>query len=162
MADAPMPVSFRPATAADAEAIHALLAAPARAGLVLPRPVSEIRHRAADFLVARLGTDVVGTVALRDYGAGLFEVRSLVVDEQVRGRGIGSALIERVVDLAARRQARLVFALTYHPQLFGRLGFEVVAKERFPQKVWSDCRHCSKREQCDEIALLRVIEGATR
>ena len=55
--------------------------------------------------------------------------------------------------MADQRQAHTVFALTYHPDLFRHLGFSVVPKEMFPQKVWSDCRHCAKIDCCDEIAL---------
>jgi len=66
--------------------------------------------------------------------------------------------VQAAVQLASERGADTVFALTYHPRLFERLGFAQVAKERFPQKVWLDCSKCRKREHCDEIALLYVCD----
>lgn len=148
-------VVFETARLKHARVIHDFLAACARAGEVLPRPIHEIRQHIADFIVA-MNPDhrVIGCVALRDYGRGLFEVRSLVVDEGHRGQGLGSKLVGQAMDLAVKREAHSLFALTYHPDLFKRQGFEIVPKERFPQKVWADCRHCAKQDHCDEIALV--------
>lgn len=147
-------VTICPAKLSDIGNIHDLLADSARAGLVLPRPTTEIRHHLADFLIAYIDDEIAGCISLRDYGKGLFEVRSLVVEDRWRGRGIGSALVKEVVDLANSRGAHSLFALTYHPHLFQRLGFRIVPKELFPQKVWTDCRYCAKQHCCDEIALV--------
>ena len=37
------------------------------------------------------------------------------------------------------------------------MGFHVVDKAGFPQKVWLDCNQCPKQSCCDEIAVLRVL-----
>ena len=37
-------------------------------------------------------------------------------------------------------------ALTYELRFFEKLGFELVAKEALPLKVWSDCVRCPKRD----------------
>ena len=97
---------------------------------------------------------ICGCVALRDYSAGLFEVRSLAVAATKAGLGLGSLLIQASVAEAKDRGATRVFALTLRAQLFQRLGFQVVAKEMFPQKVWTDCKHCKKLQCCDETAVL--------
>jgi amino-acid N-acetyltransferase len=34
----------------------------------------------------------------------------------------------------------------------------VVDKDTLPLKVWSDCVRCPKRDGCDEIAMVRVLE----
>jgi amino-acid N-acetyltransferase len=49
-------------------------------------------------------------------------------------------------------------ALTYERRFFEKLGFQVVPKETLPLKVWSDCVRCPKNNDCDEIAVLRVLE----
>jgi len=142
----------------DAPAIAELLEPYAELGVVLPRPVAEIEEHIENFLVARDIGKVVGAVALRDFGDGLHEVRSLVVDSHYAGRRVGSQLIQAAVDLAVERQARSVFTLTLRPGLFQRAGFDLVDMERFPQKVWSDCAQCRKRHCCDEVALLLSVE----
>jgi len=43
------------------------------------------------------------------------------------------------------------------PEVFESNGFHRMEKERFPQKVWSDCAVCPKRECCDEIAMVREL-----
>ena len=154
-------ILIRPACGADAARIAHLLAPYAVTGLVLPRSEAEILHHIGNFLVAARGKSgrgrVVGCVALRDYCAGLFEVRSLAVSASETGSGLGSVLVQASVDEAARRGADRVFALTLRANLFKRLGFAVVETEMFPQKVWTDCKNCKKLECCDEIAVLLTL-----
>jgi amino-acid N-acetyltransferase len=155
-------VTIRPARETDAGAIAGLLTPYAVTGLVLPRTEAEIRHHVQNFLVAVRGKRgaAVGCVALRDYGAGLFEVRSLAVAQTETGNGLGSRLVQAAVDEAKARGCNRIFALTLRAGLFCRLGFIVVEKELFPQKVWTDCKHCKKLECCDEIAVLLDFSSA--
>jgi len=37
---------------------------------------------------------------------------------------------------------------------FERMGFVVTNRERFPEKVWTDCVICPLKERCDEIAVV--------
>jgi amino-acid N-acetyltransferase len=141
----------------DAEAIVGLLQPYVPLGIVLPRTAEEIRQRHNDFLVALDGDRIVGTVALRDFGVGLQEIRSLVVDVAHAGHGLGSQLVGAAVQAAVENGAERVFALTLRPHLFARLGFRQVDMDLFPQKVWLDCAKCPKRDCCDEIAL--ILEG---
>ena len=50
-----------------------------------------------------------------------------------------------------------VFALTYQEKFFRHLGFRIVDKSLFPEKIWSDCAVCPKKDRCDEIAVLMEI-----
>ena len=146
---------FRPAEARDDTTIFDLIQRAAKNGLVLPRTVEEIDAALPQFLVVEDSKNaVLGCVALRDYGDGLVEVRSLVVCPSKRGHGIGTMLVDKAVHMARERGMTTVFTLTYRPHIFERLGFSVVDKHRFPQKVWADCRRCPKRDHCDEIALI--------
>lgn len=153
-------VRIRPAQPDDADSIHALLLPYVRSGIVLPRPATEIRAHASRFLVA-LSADatLLGCVAWRSYGADLLEIRSLAIIASWAGQGVGTRLVTAAVAAARERGAREVFALTLRPHLFLRLGFVQVEKDRFPQKVWADCRHCAKRECCDEVAVSLVFES---
>ena len=137
----------------DADAIVALLGPYVLQEIVLPRTADEIRKSIGNFLVATAGHRVVGAVAVRDFGDGLQEIRSLVVSPECTGAGLGSRLVDAAVSLAAQRDATRVFALTMRPRLFARQGFESVDMDLFPQKVWSDCVKCPKRDRCDEVAV---------
>ena len=70
----------------------------------------------------------------------------------ISAAGIGRQLVEWTIDEARRLGIRRLMALTYEQRFFEKLGFEVVAKETLPLKVWSDCVRCPKRDGCDEIA----------
>ena len=143
------------ATQDDAAAIADLLAPYALAKIVLPRTKEDILEYIGNFLVAKDADGIVrGSIALRDFGEGLQEIRSLAVAKEYNGRGLGSKLILSALEFAQRRQAETVFALTLRPHLFTRLNFTVVTKEKFPQKVWHDCRKCPKLAVCDETAVV--------
>ena len=126
---------------------------------ILPRSEADIAASLDDFIIARKGGRIVGTVALRDFGNGLEEVRTLTVASECEGRGLGSRLVSAVIELARARNASRIFTLTMRPNIFLRLGFFVVSLMRFPAKVQNDCLACPKKEQCDEVALLLEIDG---
>ena len=143
----------RNTTPEDLLPIYELLTEPARQGLILPRSKQNVKDNLHTFQVAEIDHRVIGCVSLRDFGNGLFEIRSLVVADQYGGRGLGSTLAREAIQKAANQGAVTVFALTYRPHLFERLGFSIVPKSHFPQKVWEDCRKCPHRDRCDEIAV---------
>lgn len=146
-------ITIKSATPDDAYKIPDLLAPWVARQIVLPRTPQDILERLENFLVAYFEDTLVGVVAVRDFGDGLNEVRSLAVASGFENIGLGSTLVQGAVALARKRQASRVFALTMRPRLFQRLGFKIVDKELFPQKVWLDCSKCPKRECCDEVAV---------
>ena len=103
------------------------------------------------------GGRIVGVVGLSIIWADLTEVRSLAVDENRRGQGIGRKLVEWCVDEARRLRIRKLMSLTYEQRFFEKLGFIVVDKDTLPLKVWSDCVRCPKRDGCDEIAMVLTL-----
>lgn len=154
------------ATEADIDGIESLLAPNVKKQLVLARSKEDILLHLGNFLLARDdGGRLVGCVALRGFGEGLYEIRSLSVDAAFMGRGIGTRLVEACVEKAVKMDGSLVFTLTLRPNLFLRLGFtEVPIKtfhrdDKFREKIWADCRQCPKFDACNEIALVKVISG---
>lgn len=125
---------------------------------MLFKSYAELYENLRDFAVYELNGKVAGCCALAIIWADLVEVRSLAVDEQFRGRGIGTDLVKWCIGEARRLQIRKLMSLTYEERFFARLGFEVVDKESLPLKVWTDCVKCPKNENCDEIAMVRVLE----
>ncbi len=148
---------MRPATIHDVPRIQAIINSHAELGRMLFKSYAQLFEDLRDFGVYEEGGDVLGCVALTIIWADLAEVRSLAVDERAIGRGIGRKLVEWSVDEARRLQIRRLFALTYEQRFFEKLGFEVVAKESLPLKVWSDCVRCPKNQNCDEIAMVREL-----
>ena len=145
----------RKAAVGDVPAIHSFLEHYADLGIVLRRSREDILHYLANFFVAENSGGVCACAAVRDFGNNLLEVRSLVVSPEQQGRGIGRELMRQMIAAvdASRGEWRL-FTLTKEPAFFGKLGFRVVEREMFPEKIWSDCRKCPRYNCCDEVALI--------
>jgi amino-acid N-acetyltransferase len=149
---------IRPATIHDVSRIAEIINNHAELGRMLFKSYAQLYEDLRDFAVFERDGRIVGTAAVSIIWADLAEVRSLAVDEAYRGQGIGRKLVEWTVDEARRMQIRRLMSLTYEQAFFEKLGFAVVQKEALPLKVWSDCVRCPKRDGCDEIAMVRVLE----
>ena len=110
-----------------------------------------------DFFVVRENEALLGCVALHIVWSDLAEVKSLAVAEEAQSRGLGSVLVEATVAEARRLGLERVFALTYRPAFFERLGFEQCDVMTLPRKVWNECYRCPKFPSCNEIALVREL-----
>lgn len=126
--------------------------------IVLARDEEDITFYLKNFTVCEIDGRVEGCAALRNFGNGLYEVRSLVVAPDRKGMGIGRKMIDfQLKNFENTAETVRIFALTYQVEFFRKMGFEIVDKELFPEKIWSDCVKCSKRDKCDEIAVLHEI-----
>jgi amino-acid N-acetyltransferase len=144
---------LRPLAAADCQAVSDLLQEYAKDEILLWRTPEDILAHLECFRVAVADGTVGGCVALHDYGNGLIELRSLAVARHLWGRGCGRALVSDAVAAAAEGRNIRVFALTLRVDFFENCGFTVGDKLFFPEKVWSDCQYCHKRDRCDETAV---------
>ena len=151
------------ATERDIDGISDLLTQYAEKQLLLARSKDDILFHLKNFLVLHDDDRVIGCAALRGFGEGLYEIRSLAVDVSYFGHGYGTRLVEACLEKARWQDGVLVFTLTLRPNLFRRLDFtEVPIKtfhrdDKFREKIWADCRLCPKFDACNEIALVKVI-----
>jgi amino-acid N-acetyltransferase len=154
---------IRKARMSDVKAIQKLIAEYARKGDMLPRSLSEIYENLRDYFVfEENGGEVAGSAAIHLMWEDLAEVRSLAVREGEMRRGIGTQLVEACISEAIVLGITRVFALTYKPDFFERLGFQQVDKSELPHKIWSDCLKCAKFPDCDEVALVADFSGRRR
>ncbi|MCC6241122.1 MAG: N-acetyltransferase [Phycisphaerales bacterium] len=154
---------IRPATVHDVPRIAQIINSHAELGKMLFKSYAQLYANLRDFAIFQSTepegrSEIHGCVALTIIWADLAEIRSLAVDEQHRGGGIGSQLVQWTVQEARRLQIRRLMALTYEQRFFEKLGFQVVPKETLPLKVWSDCINCPKNQSCDEIAVVRTLD----
>lgn len=157
---------LRPARLTDVPTVQAIINSHAEVGLMLFKSYAQLYEDLRDFAVYDIGTpespQVVGCVALSIIWADLAEVRSLAVEKSHIGKGIGKQLVLWCVDEARRLGIRRLMALTYEDVFFRKLGFEVVEKDTLPLKVWTDCVRCPRRDNCDEIAVVRELPEVPR
>ncbi|HEY3838383.1 MAG TPA: N-acetyltransferase [Bryobacteraceae bacterium] len=158
--DSPMmdgSVTVRKAAMKDIQPILDLINSYAAKGIMLPRTEFELSENIRDFSVAYSGDKLVGCGALHFYSPVMGEVRSLAVSPDHRAHGIGLLLVESLVGEAQLFRLDALFAFTYVPGFFAKMGFYEVERGELPLKAWKDCLRCPKFHSCDEIAVLRVL-----
>jgi amino-acid N-acetyltransferase len=150
---------IRKAVIADVKTIHKMIAEQAQSGHILARPISEIYSQVRDFSVTvdPETDEIVGCGALHVVWEDLAEIRSLAVKSSLHGKGVGSALVEALLEECRGLGIKRVFVLTYRQTFFERQGFEVMEKSLLPHKIWADCMRCTRFPECDEIALVRSL-----
>jgi amino-acid N-acetyltransferase len=127
-------------------------------GLMLARPLSEIYENIRDYFVIRQNGRVVACVALHVSWSDLAEVKALAVDEKCQKQGLGAQLVNACIEEAKLLDIPIVFCLTYQPVFFEKQKFVRVDKMKLPRKVWSECFHCPKFPDCDEVALFYTLK----
>ena len=148
---------IREARLRDVKEIQRLVKLYSNRGEMLPRSLSELYDNIRDFVVFTQNRKVVGICALHICWEDLAEIRSLAVEEGIRGRGIGGKLVKACLEESRRLGVKRVFALTYQSDFFERLGFKKVDKSVLPHKIWTDCLKCVKFPDCDEIAVVKEL-----
>ncbi len=128
----------RRARMADVEAIRQINERYARRGILLSRTPEEIAEQLDQFRVAELDGEVCGIAALRNYGDGLAELRSLAVQEPAQGRGLGDMLVRAIVRDARDAKIGALYVLTANPGYFALHGFEEVAWDDVPAVLDAD------------------------
>ena len=147
-------MKIRDARIPDVESICSLITSHAELDRMLFRSKADIYENLQSFLVAEIDGKILGCCALQVVWAELGEIKSLAVDENSTGRGIGRQLVSAAVEKARLLGLEKVFTLTLEQKFFEKSGFEKVDKNTLPMKVWTDCAKCPKQDNCDEIALL--------
>src|SRR5580698_1663996 len=150
-------IDVRKASMQDIPALLELINGYAAKGIMLPRTEFEMSENMRDFMVAYAGSQLVGCGALHFYSPTVGEIRSLAVTESHKTHGIGRMIVDSLVYEAKLYGLDAVFAFTYVPGFFGRVGFHEVERGELPLKAWKDCLRCPKFECCDEIAVMRVL-----
>ncbi|MCL6602497.1 MAG: N-acetyltransferase [Paenibacillus sp.] len=147
----------RSATVDDIEPLYLMIEEYAQKGIMLPRSRAALQRQIDLFVVAEMDGKVVGCGSLCRLGNDLVEIRSLGLRDEYQGKGIGSLIVNELTEEARRQKIPKIMALTYAVDFFLRNGFDIVQKEIFPEKVWTDCVNCSKQHACDEIAVLKML-----
>lgn len=147
----------RRARISDAEAIYALIADYAAEGILLPRTLQNVRLQISSFLVVEEKRQLAGCVCLENYGTGLAEIRSLAVNREIRGQGLGAKLVEFALSDARRKKIARVFAVTHAPAFFIRHGFAASSRRAVPEKIERDCCTCPKARGCRLTAVIATV-----
>jgi amino-acid N-acetyltransferase len=150
-------VKVRKAVIRDIHPILDLINSYAAEGIMLPRTEFEMSENIRDFSVTYDGRELLGCGALHFYTPTVAEVRSLAVKPALKQNGIGRAIVASLEQEARENELESIFAFTYAPGFFAKLGFDEVERGELPLKAWKDCLRCSKFQNCDEIPVLKRL-----
>lgn len=134
---------MRPARTSDVKAIQAMRQQLEGSKVLLGHELVSLYEAVPEFQVAVDNTDtVVGAGALHVFWEDLAEVRSLIVTEELRGNGVGQAVLEALLAKAKTVGIKRVFCLTFETEFFGKHGFAEISdvpvdEETFEQMVRS-------------------------
>jgi amino-acid N-acetyltransferase len=149
---------IRKATVRDAKEIHTLINQYAKKDDMLPRSLNEIYDNLRDYLLSEEDGSIIAVCAMHIVWDDLAEIRSVAVSKKYRGKDIGLKLIKKFLREAKTLGIKNVFALTYQPGYFKKMGFETIDKNDLPHKVWGDCLKCPKFPDCDEVAVIKRLD----
>lgn len=129
-------VTIGPAQAFDMDVIEALLE---REHL----PTNGLHDLLEQTLVARAGNRIVGCAAIELYDDGAL-LRSVAVDAQQRGTGVGGELTRAALRIAEKSGVNAVYLQTTGAeQFFPRFGFAVIDRADLPSAVRSSWQFTS-------------------
>lgn len=150
---------IRNAKIGDVKQIVSLIKFFADKGLMLERSEDAVIQNLRDFYVAiePKRKSIVGCVSLHIYTSRFSEIKAFAVKRSYQRHGIGRRLIKRCLREAYDLGLPKVFALTYVPDYFRKMGFVDSDKNLLPEKIWSECNKCAKRDCCDENCLVYVL-----
>ncbi|MFX4294626.1 amino-acid N-acetyltransferase [Streptomyces bohaiensis] len=133
-------ITIRRARTADVPAVRRLVDSYAAERILLDKPTVTFYEDIQEFWVAERDDDaaVVACGALHVMWEDLAEVRTLAVDPAMRGRGVGHALLSKLIGTARWLGVRRIFCLTFEVPFFARHGFEEIGDTPVDGDVYSE------------------------
>ncbi|XCI63499.1 N-acetylglutamate synthase [Mycolicibacterium parafortuitum] len=109
--------------------------------ILLEKNLVTLYESVQEFWVAELAGEVIGCGALHVLWSDLGEVRTVAVHPKVRGKGVGHAVVERLLEVAAELRLQRIFVLTFEVEFFARHGFKEIEGTPVTAEVYEEmCR----------------------
>jgi len=155
-------MKIRPAKVSDVKAMHSLISFYAERKEMLPRPINDLYENILEFMVAEDNKKIVGCCAMHVSWEDLAEIKALAIAHDYQKKGIGTKLVQACHKKAKEIGVKKLFALTFKPNFFLRLGYYKILREKLPHKIWGECVRCPLFPDCGEIPLMRELATAKK
>ena len=146
----------RRARTSDVGAIRGLVDTYAPERRLLSKATVVLYEDVQEFRVAEVDDRVVGCGALHVMWEDLAEVRTVAVLPEAQGLGVGSALLQALLDGARDLGVRRVFCLTFETRFFARHGFVEVSEVPVDARVASELLQSPDEGVAEFLDLARV------
>lgn len=136
-----MSIIIRPARTSDIKDIRAIIDEYAASRRLLTKETVTLYESVQEFTVAETAGKIVGCGAVHILWEDLAEVRSVAVDESVRGQGVGHGILEALIKQASEIGVKRIFCLTFETEFFGRHGFKEIQGTPVSPDVYNELLH---------------------
>jgi amino-acid N-acetyltransferase len=128
----------RRARAADIRAIRELVRPLAESRVLVSKDAVTYYESLQEFRVAEADGQIVGCGALHVMWEDLAEIRTLAVTPEAKGSGVGSLLLDALVQDARDLGLRRLFCLTFELDFFTRHGFAPIDGQAVTPEVYAE------------------------
>ena len=148
-------MKIRPAKVTDVKEIHKIVEFYAENKEMLHRSLNSTYENIQEYVVVENEEGkVIACGALHVSWEDLAEIKALAVSPKYKGQGLGRKIVHKLQKNAEELGIAKVFALSFKPEFFIKLGYKVIPKETLPHKIWSECINCHLFPDCGEVPLL--------
>ena len=116
-------MEIRAARTSDVRGIRLLVDEYSLGRRLLSKETVTLYETVQEFVVAIEGEEVVGCGALHVLWEDLAEVRTVAVQDQLKGTGVGRAILAAIVERAGELGVKRLFCLTFETGFFASHGF---------------------------------------
>lgn len=151
--------TIRAAKATDVRAIQSLRE-PDEGKVLLHHDLVALFEKVQEFMVVedKFG-QIIAAGALHIMWEDLAEVRSVVVSSSARGRGVGRALVNALIQRAKSLGIARVFCLTFEVGFFSSLGFEPISDVPVDEATFAEMVRSNDDGVAEFLDLARVKEN---
>jgi amino-acid N-acetyltransferase len=137
-----MDLKIRKATEADIKDIKTILS-------FFFLDTDNVEKNLPEFILAEKNNKILGCACL-DIGD-IVELRSIAVLPAQRNKGVGSKLVEAVLE-RAKELTDVIYLRTTSPVFFEKKGF-VRLPDKEKKVIWKDCEECDKFDICRQTMM---------
>ena len=117
-------------------------------------------ERVQEFMVAVDSEGrVVGAGGLHVMWEDLAEIRSLIVDSSVRGKGVGNLLVSALVEKAHSFGIKRIFCLTFEVGFFEKHGFSTISDVPVDEETFAEMVRSNDDGVAEFLDLARVKQN---
>lgn len=128
--------------------------------VLLHHDLVALYERVPEFMVAEDSEGrIVGAGGLHIMWEDLAEIRSLIVDASVRGRGVGNLLVAALVERAREFGIKRIFCLTFEVGFFEKHGFETISDVPVDEETFAEMVRSNDDGVAEFLDLARVKQN---
>lgn len=149
-------ITIRPALPVHARGIASLVDPFSERRVLIAKDLIDYFEDIQEFVVALDGERVVGCGALHVLWEDIAEIRTLAVDPEFQGRGLGGDLYRSLEARAYALELKRLFCLTFEVTFFTRLGFEEIEGTPVGENVYAEMLRSHDDGMAEFLELARV------